>query len=82
MLVKVLEVIMADLDELGVEVWVLGGEVLETVLPNGIISVDTQTETSDPIPMSVRDELPNDVDALYIFTSGTTGTLSKTKAQH
>ena len=65
---------MPKLDALGVRVWVLG-QALDHVLPPGMIHVDTWNERSDPIPRSVRDEVPWDDDAVYVFTSGTTGRL-------
>lgn len=64
---------MTELDAMGVEVLVIGKVSPEGALPDRMTHVDTWNERSDPIPRNVRDELPNDVDALYIFTSGTTG---------
>ncbi|XP_071805810.1 long-chain fatty acid transport protein 2-like [Asterias amurensis] len=73
LLIEALDSIMAELDATGVEVLVIGKVSPEGALPDRMTHVDTWNERSDPIPRSVRDELPNDVDALYIFTSGTTG---------
>ena len=67
---------MPELKALGVQVWIVGKD-LDQDLPLGMIPVDlkTLTESTDPIPRSVRDQQPVLDDSLYIFTSGTTGSL-------
>ena len=73
-LIEALLAILPELDALGVQVWIIG-KTLSVELPSGMVYVDTLNECSDPIPRSLRDEVPNDTDALYLFTSGTTGRL-------
>ncbi|XP_022110807.1 very long-chain acyl-CoA synthetase-like [Acanthaster planci] len=82
-LVKALADLMPELKALGAKVWVVGND-LDQDLPLGMIPVDVKTlnESSDPIPRSVRDQQRAQDDALYIFTSGTSGLPKPAKCPH
>ncbi|XP_038072182.1 very long-chain acyl-CoA synthetase-like [Patiria miniata] len=82
-LIKALEDLMPDLQALGVKVWVLGKN-FDHDLPFGMLHIDVKAlnERSDPIPRSVRDQQPIDDDALYVFTSGTSGLPKPAKNPH
>ncbi|XP_038072183.1 very long-chain acyl-CoA synthetase-like [Patiria miniata] len=82
-LLEALEDLMPELQTLGIKVWVIGRNITHN-LPFGMIPVDVMAldERTDPIPRSVRDQQPNGDDALYIFTSGTTGLPKPAKFPH
>ncbi|XP_038072181.1 very long-chain acyl-CoA synthetase-like [Patiria miniata] len=80
-LLNSMEAIMPELQALGVRVWIIGKSHQQTI-PNGMVRVNTWNERGDPIPRSERDSMSDEDDALYIFTSGTTGLPKPAKIPH
>ncbi|XP_022110796.1 very long-chain acyl-CoA synthetase-like [Acanthaster planci] len=80
-LLKELETIMPEIQDLGIKVWVLG-KVTERPLPSGMTLVNTWNERSDPIPKSTRAGISIRDPSVYIFTSGTTGFPKAAKVSH
>ncbi|XP_072038636.1 long-chain fatty acid transport protein 2-like [Amphiura filiformis] len=67
----VLKVIQEDLQNHGIEIWLVGHD--DMVAPPGMRRVDTRQCVADPIPREVRKDVNKDTPAMYIYTSGTTG---------
>ncbi|XP_022110820.1 very long-chain acyl-CoA synthetase-like [Acanthaster planci] len=80
-LLEKLETIMLEIQNLGIQVWVLG-KVTERPLPSGTTQVNTWNERSDPIPKSARDGIGANDPSVYIFTSGTTGFPKAARVSH
>ncbi|XP_022110788.1 long-chain fatty acid transport protein 6-like [Acanthaster planci] len=81
LLMDSIETILHELQVLGIRVWIIGDRE-KRLIPEGMIRVRTWNERSDPIPRSEREGMSNFDDAMYIFTSGTTGLPKPVKVPH